>query len=151
MNYWCLNPGVTFNKLLEYKPVSIILTSGTLSPMETYEAELKIPFDTKLSCSHVIDTNKQLFVRVCKRSQTKIPFNFSFQSRENNTMISELANSIINMLVLVPGGALVFFPSYHLMDTCVRKWETDKFDGSKTFFEKIETRKVICIEVAIHY
>ncbi len=121
MNYWCLNPGVTFNELVNHKPVSIFLT--------------------------VIDAHKQLFVRVCKRSQNKTPFNFNFETRNNSSLIRDLASTIINMLAVVPGGVLVFFPSYHLMDTYIRQWQTDKFDGNTSFYEKIESRKAVCIEV----
>ncbi len=147
MNYWCLNPGITFGKLQECGPVSILLTSGTLSPMETYEAELKIPFDTKISCGHVIDAEKQVLVRVCKKSLNRVPMVFNYQSRVNTVLIQDLANSIINTATFVPAGLLVFFPSYQMMDGCVRQWQEDAFDDTCSFFQKLESKKVVCIEV----
>ncbi len=124
MNYWCLNPGVTFNELVNHKPVSIFLT-----------------------CSHIIDAHKQLFVRVCKRSVNGTLMNFSYQNRDNSRLNLELASTIINTIVHVPAGVLVFFPSYHLMDNCIKQWKTTFFDEDQTFFEKLQTRKLICIEV----
>ena len=45
----CLNPGYNFKKLVESKPYTIILTSGTLIPFESIESELKCEFPIKLT------------------------------------------------------------------------------------------------------
>lgn len=54
VNFQCLSPYYTFSNLQELKPRSIILTSGTLAPLETFESELGVKFDIKLENSHVI-------------------------------------------------------------------------------------------------
>ena len=51
----CFNPAFAFHELLSKKPRSIILTSGTLSPLDTFEEEIGIPFKFKLVNSHVIN------------------------------------------------------------------------------------------------
>lgn len=38
-------------------PRSILMTSGTLSPMEVFESEIGIAFKHKLVNGHVIDAN----------------------------------------------------------------------------------------------
>ena len=40
LGFWCFSPGVGFKQILKLKPRSIILTSGTLSPLPSFEAEL---------------------------------------------------------------------------------------------------------------
>ncbi len=40
----CLNPQYTFQQLLKSKPRSIIVTSGTLSPMDLFVKELGVNF-----------------------------------------------------------------------------------------------------------
>lgn len=57
INFWCLNPGVAFNSLAS-SVHSILLTSGTLSPMSSFQSELGVPFKIQLEASHVIDKNQ---------------------------------------------------------------------------------------------
>ena len=40
LGFWCFNAGVGFKQIQELQPRSIILTSGTLSPLPSFEAEL---------------------------------------------------------------------------------------------------------------
>ena len=57
MNFWCLNPAVAFN-LVSDDAYSIILTSGTLSPMSSFQSELGTTFKIALEANHVIDPNQ---------------------------------------------------------------------------------------------
>lgn len=59
LNFWCLNPAVAFDYFK--KCHSIILCSGTLSPLETFQSELGIKFEHQLEANHVISDN-QVFV-----------------------------------------------------------------------------------------
>ena len=43
LNFWCLNPAVVFEDLKE-QTRSIVLTSGTLSPMVSFSSELDVKF-----------------------------------------------------------------------------------------------------------
>jgi len=53
LNLWCLNPAVCFDEL-KGQCRSIVLTSGTLSPLVTFASELDVPFPVRLEASHVI-------------------------------------------------------------------------------------------------
>lgn len=57
LNFWCLNPGVVFSEL-EAMTQTVILTSGTLSPMNSFSSELQVEFPVKLEANHVIDQNQ---------------------------------------------------------------------------------------------
>ncbi len=54
LNFWCLNPAVAFLELKESLH-SVVLTSGTLSPMASFSSELDVRFQLQLEASHVID------------------------------------------------------------------------------------------------
>ena len=41
INIFCFNPGLEFGEILKFNPYRIILTSGTLSPIDIFESELK--------------------------------------------------------------------------------------------------------------
>ena len=52
--FWCFNPGLGFKKILKLNPRAVILTSGTLSPMHSFQQELLVDFPIKLENGHVI-------------------------------------------------------------------------------------------------
>nr|GEZ75836.1 regulator of telomere elongation helicase 1 homolog [Tanacetum cinerariifolium] len=45
-SWWCFNPGVAMEEFAKKGVGSIILTSGTLSPMDSFAEELKLNFPT---------------------------------------------------------------------------------------------------------
>jgi len=57
-----LNPalGFNFSRNEAEKPHNIILTSGTLSPLKSFESELMIEFPIKFENGHVINTKTQV-------------------------------------------------------------------------------------------
>ena len=61
LSFWCLNPALGFSQITESQPKSILLTSGTLAPLKSFENELMTNFPIKLLNNHVINTKKQVF------------------------------------------------------------------------------------------
>ena len=59
----CQSPSKVFNILSGLKPISMVITSGTISPIEMLEKELEIPLGVQFINNHVID-QKQAFVSV---------------------------------------------------------------------------------------
>ena len=49
----------------------MILTSGTLAPFNSFETELGIPFDIKLSNPHIIDAKQNLLAMIIKRGPSQ--------------------------------------------------------------------------------
>lgn len=110
----CLTPSLTFIDLLKLSPRSIILTSGTLSPLDSWEKELSLKFDVKLINDHVINKSQLHLGIVCKSLGNKSTFNFSFKElNDKGTQIySDLIESILYLAEVVPNGILIIFPSY---------------------------------------
>ena len=57
--FWCFSPSVAMSQLIRLGVRSIVLTSGTLSPMDSFAKEMRLPFNVRLQNSHVI-TNEQI-------------------------------------------------------------------------------------------
>jgi len=57
LNLWCLNPAVVL-KEMRVATRSIVVTSGTLSPLASYQSELAIDFKLTLEANHVIPANR---------------------------------------------------------------------------------------------
>ena len=58
-----------------------------------------------------------------KRSVNDIDFNFSYQNKDNMEMLDELGHTVARISKHVPGGVLMFFPSYWLMNNVYEQWE----------------------------
>lgn len=121
MSLWCLNPAVVFQDIADITH-SVILTSGTLSPMGSFASELGVQFDACMEAPHVIDADSQVFASVLSSGPTTHRLNASYKSADAYSFQDELGASIEEICRIVPGGALVFFPSYKLLDKLKVRW-----------------------------
>jgi regulator of telomere elongation helicase 1 len=113
--------------VVRHGPRCIILASGTLSPLPFLESELRTPFPVKLSNPHII-SDSQLFACVLKNGPPPqcAKLSSTFQNRGNSDYLTGLGEVIRSVCSVVPKGVLVFFPSYTVMDSCVKFWEHSK-------------------------
>lgn len=124
LNYWCFNPGFGMEQLLNKNIRSIILTSGTLAPLKPLIAELAFPVHHRLENPHIVNSS-QVFVKVVASGPDKEPLMSNYENRSNPKYLSSLARTILSFTPLIPGGLLVFFPSYPLMKTCMDSWQSN--------------------------
>ncbi|KAL4484221.1 hypothetical protein ABPG72_003505 [Tetrahymena utriculariae] len=123
INLWCLDPSVAFQNIMNENPYSIMLTSGTLHPMNSWESELNIKFDVKLTTSHIINIQKSVVGGVVKNGPNKMEMNFSFNNRQNGIKIyEELGQFLIQLCSIVQNGILVCFSSGSLMQLARDAW-----------------------------
>lgn len=105
MKILCMNPAIVFAPLARTVR-SVILASGTLSPMSSFESELGTKFHNKPSNLKHIITKDQLHVRCIPRGPTNKPLSatyekvnsFDFQVREFLTAIIQfLLSHVVEM------------------------------------------------------
>ncbi|XP_020105851.1 regulator of telomere elongation helicase 1 isoform X2 [Ananas comosus] len=123
LSWWCFNPGLAMEEFVKLGIRSIILTSGTLSPLDSFAMELNLEFPVRLENPHVISSN-QICVGVVPTGPSGYPFNSSYRTRDSLEYKQELGNAIVNFARIVPDGLLVFFPSYYMMDQCIECWKS---------------------------
>jgi len=121
LSYWCFSPSEAMRELANLNIRSILVTSGTLSPMESYALELDIPFPNRLENPHIISPH-QIYVRVMGRGVSNKELTSSYERRQNNEYYIELGNTLASLSCVVPCGMLVFFPSYGVMETSIERW-----------------------------
>ncbi|KAK8294061.1 hypothetical protein V6Z12_D06G229900 [Gossypium hirsutum] len=136
LSWWCFNPGIAMQEFSERGVGSIILTSGTLSPLDSFAQEFKLDFPIQLENPHVISSN-QIWAGVVPLGPSGRPFNSSFRFRDSPEYKQELGNAIVNFARIVPDGLLVFFPSYYLLDQCISCWKNMGNTNSSTIWERI--------------
>jgi len=122
LKVFCFNPGIGFMEIMSKGPRSILLTSGTLSPMDSLEKELRIQFPIKLENKHVIDLN-QVSLNYVAATEKGSKFIFDYSHRSDEAQIAELGQLIKNTTISTPGGVLVFFSSYSVLNMCYAQWK----------------------------
>ncbi|KAF3450771.1 hypothetical protein FNV43_RR06860 [Rhamnella rubrinervis] len=145
LSWWCFNPGIAMEEFHKLDVGSIILTSGTLSPMDSFAQELKLEFPVQLENPHVITAN-QIWAGVVPAGPSGCSFNSSYRSRDSLEYKQELGNAIVNFARIVPDGLLVFFPSYYLLDQCIECWKNMSHANSTTIWERICKHKKPVVE-----
>ncbi|KAJ8452039.1 hypothetical protein Cgig2_016620 [Carnegiea gigantea] len=139
LSWWCFNPGIGMADFSRRGVGSVILTSGTLSPMDSFAYELKLEFPVRLENPHVISSN-QIWAGVIPEGPSGYVFNSSYQNRDVLEYKRELGNAIVNFARIVPDGLLVFFPSYHVMERCISCWKDNSHGNlanQRTIWERI--------------
>nr|XP_033320828.1 regulator of telomere elongation helicase 1 homolog [Megalopta genalis]XP_033320829.1 regulator of telomere elongation helicase 1 homolog [Megalopta genalis]XP_033320830.1 regulator of telomere elongation helicase 1 homolog [Megalopta genalis] len=139
ISYWCFSPGFSMQQLFEQGVRSIVLTSGTLSPLKPFISELQIPIDVQLENPHIIKGD-QVCVGVLSQGPDGHALNSSYNTRNDPKYIASLGRTIFNFSCLVPHGLLVFFPSYPIMKKCREEWQI------AGLWTKIAERKAIYVE-----
>ena len=122
LNFCCLNPAVAFESL-KNTTHSIILTSGTLTPMTSFVSELSCEFAHKFSANHIIKPS-QVWVGMLGAGPSEVRIEASFRGLEQFSLQDEIGNVLVSMCESVPDGVLCFLPSYSVMDKLRGRWES---------------------------
>ncbi|VFQ69033.1 unnamed protein product [Cuscuta campestris] len=91
--------------------------------MNSFSSELGVPFSTSLEAPHVIDTESQLWAAIISRGPRSYPLNASYKTADSYAFQDSLGTSIEEICKTVPGGCLIFFPSYKLMEKLSCRWQ----------------------------
>ncbi|XP_016649189.1 PREDICTED: regulator of telomere elongation helicase 1 homolog [Prunus mume] len=145
LSWWCFHPGIAMEEFAKMNVGSIILTSGTLSPLDSFAQELKLEFPVRLENPHVITPN-QIWAGVVPAGPSGFSFNSSYRNRDSLEYKRDLGNAIVNFARIVPDGLLVFFPSYYILDQCIACWKNTSHANSTTIWERISKHKKPIVE-----
>ncbi|SNX85039.1 related to CHL1 - protein of the DEAH box family [Melanopsichium pennsylvanicum] len=123
--YQLLNPSHAFRSLVE-EARSVILAGGTMEPLSDFRQQL-LPFLPAerlvvFSCGHVIPP-ANLLATVLSTSPKGVPFEFKFDSRDNNDLLDELGRTLVNLCSIIPAGLVIFVPSYAFLDKVLARWK----------------------------
>ena len=121
LHFWCLNPAVCFNDLKD-ECRSVVLTSGTLSPIVTFASELDAKFPITLEADHVID-RRQVWVGTLGRGPTGQSLNATYRNTGTLEFQDEMGRLVAGICHKVPHGILLFLPSYKMLDTLTNRWQ----------------------------
>ena len=124
LSYWCFSAGVALRAVAAAGARSLLLTSGTLSPLPALAAELApLAFPVTLENPHVVP-DSHVWASVVSSGPMGARLNSSFRTRESGEYKSDLGCLVASVAAAAPGGLLVFFPSYAALGSAVSHWKS---------------------------
>lgn len=133
LSFWCLNPAVIFKEIGKLCN-SLILASGTLSPLSSYQMELGLPFSETAEAKHVIKPH-QIFARVVETGPANDKLVGTYANYQHDHYKDQIGWSILRFAAKIPSGVLVFLPSYKNLGLLIERWQAS---GMWTEMNKIK-------------
>uniref|UniRef100_A0A8C6W417 DNA 5'-3' helicase n=1 Tax=Nannospalax galili TaxID=1026970 RepID=A0A8C6W417_NANGA len=138
LSFWCLNPAVAFSDIND-QVRTIVLTSGTLSPLKSFSSELGVTFTIQLEANHVINKS-QVWVGTIGSGPKGRNLCATFQHTETFEFQDEVGMLLLSVCQTVSRGILCFLPSYKLLEKLRERWV---FTG---LWHSLELVKTVIVE-----
>lgn len=145
----CLDAALAMRPvLLKYQ--SVVITSGTLSPIDLYPRLLNFN-PVCLASLNMTLTRDCLCPVVLTRGSDQLPVSTKFDMRSDPQVIRNYGKMLVELASVIPDGLVCFFVSYLYMDTIVSKWHDmgilQELAAHKLLF--IETQDVVETTLAL--
>ncbi len=119
-HFTCLDASLAISPVFE-KFSSVIITSGTISPLDMYPKMLK--FDTVVQESYTMTLTRQCFLPlVITRGSDQVAISSRFEVRNDPAVVRNYGSILIEYAKSIPDGIVAFFPSYLYMESIVAAW-----------------------------
>lgn len=116
----CLDASLAIKPVFEHFQ-SVIITSGTLSPIDLYPKLLN--FNPVIIQSFTMSLTRDcLCPMVLTRGSDQLPVSTKFDMRSDPGVVRNYGRLLLEMVAAVPDGVVCFFVSYSYMDGIVNSW-----------------------------
>ncbi|KAF2204970.1 DNA repair helicase [Delitschia confertaspora ATCC 74209] len=121
LHFTCLDAAIAIKPVFE-RFSSVIVTSGTMSPLDMYPRMLN--FSTVVQESYAMTLSRKSFLpMVVTRGSDQGLISSSFQIRNDPAVVRNYGTLLIEFCKLTPDGVVVFFPSYLYMESIISMWQ----------------------------
>jgi len=129
---------------------SVIITSGTLSPLDLYPKLLQ--FEPCILESFNMSTFRPcIHPLVITRGSDQLPVSTKFQDRGDMGVVRNYGTMLVELCRTIPDGIVAFFTSYSYMESIISEWDgmgiMRQLTKSKLVF--IETKDVVETTLAL--
>ena len=116
----CLDPSLAIEPVFD-RFSSVVITSGTISPLDMYPKILQ--FQPVLKQSYPMTLTRNAFLpMVITRGSDQVPISSRFEVRNDPAVVRNFGSILTEMAKTVPDGVVAFFPSYLYMESIVSAW-----------------------------
>jgi DNA excision repair protein ERCC-2 len=121
LHFTCLDASIAIKPVFE-RFSSVIITSGTISPLEMYPKMLN--FSTVLQESYPMSLVRRSFLPlIVTRGSDQQPISSGFQVRSDPGVVRNYGALLFEFAKITPDGIVVFFPSYLYMEQIISMWQ----------------------------
>ncbi|KAG5924415.1 TFIIH/NER complex ATP-dependent 5'-3' DNA helicase subunit [Claviceps capensis] len=121
LHFTCLDAAIAIRPVFD-RFYSVIITSGTISPLEIYPKMLD--FSTVVQESYSMTLARRSFLpMIVTRGSDQASISSSFQVRNEPSVVRNYGTLLIEFSKITPDGLVVFFPSYLYMESIISMWQ----------------------------
>jgi DNA excision repair protein ERCC-2 len=121
LHFTCLDAAIAIKPVFE-RFSSVVLTSGTISPLEMYPRMLG--FETKMQESYTMSLARKSFLPlIVTRGNDQSRLSSGYEIRSEPSVVRNYGNLLTEFCKLTPDGVVVFFPSYLYMESVISMWQ----------------------------
>ena len=121
LHFACLDASIAIKPVFE-RFSSVIITSGTISPLEMYPKMLN--FSTVLQESYPMSLVRRSFLPlIVTRGSDQQAISSGFQVRSDPGVVRNYGALLFEFAKITPDGVVVFFPSYLYMEQIISMWQ----------------------------
>lgn len=121
LHFTCLDAAIAIKPVFE-RFSSVVITSGTISPLEMYPKMLQ--FDTVVQESYSMTLARRSFLpMIVTRGSDQVAISSRFEIRNDPSVVRNYGNLLIEFSKITPDGLVVFFPSYLYMESIISMWQ----------------------------
>ncbi|KAK3997062.1 hypothetical protein QBC44DRAFT_106805 [Cladorrhinum sp. PSN332] len=121
LHFTCLDAAIAIKPVFD-RFSSVIITSGTMSPLEMYPKMLNFPTVVQESYSMTL-ARKSFLPMIVTRGSDQASISTSFQVRNEPSVVRNYGNLLTEFAKITPDGMVVFFPSYLYMESIISMWQ----------------------------
>ncbi|KYQ92970.1 DEAD/DEAH box helicase [Tieghemostelium lacteum] len=128
LGIWAMSPRVAFSSLIFDQVRTVILTSGTLTPLNSFAFELSAPFPITAELGNLSDIKSRVWINTLgfAGQNDQIKMDCTSKPSESLQFQDALGEAILEHCKLIPHGVLLFFPSYGFLDKIEARWKSTK-------------------------
>lgn len=147
----CLDASLAVRPVFD-KFQSVVITSGTLSPLDLYPKILDfVPVVARSLEMSLVAGREGVCPLVLTKGADQMPVSSSFELRSDPGVVRNYGKLLVDLAAVVPDGIVCFFVSYLYMDMVVSQWHAmgilQEVMRSKLVF--IETQDVVETTLAL--
>lgn len=121
LHFICLDAAIAIKPVFD-RFRSVIITSGTMSPLEMYPRMLD--FATVVQESYGMSLARRSFLpMIVTRGSDQSAISTGFQVRNEPGVVRNYGTLLTEFAKITPDGMVVFFPSYLYMESIISMWQ----------------------------
>lgn len=138
LHFTCLDASIAIKPVFD-RFSSVIITSGTISPLDMYPKMLK--FETVIQESYAMTLARRSFLpMIVTKGSDQVSILSRFEIRNDPSVVRNYGSLLIEFAKITPDGMVVFFPSYLYMESIISMWQ------SMGVLDEVWKHKLILVE-----